>query len=134
MRKTGCRPFCSATGQSEDLPSLPSTGTAFSATCRCGNRSTSRCYRTAKTPAFGKLRDTPVITVLEEPRLPVVPQGRKAILKGILGGLSGAMIGILAALLSHGLSEARRTKGDEAYEFFQLIEEAKPRFLRRRAR
>lgn len=81
-----------------------------------------------------QVRDTPVITVLEEPRLPVVPRGRKAILKAFLGGLSGAMIGILAALLSHGMAEARRTKGDEAHEFFQLIEEAKPRFLRRRAR
>ena len=80
-----------------------------------------------------QVRDTPVITVLESPRLPTLPQGRGTALKAILGGLSGAMIGIVAALLAHALSEARRTKGEEAHEFFQLVEEAKPKFLRRTA-
>ena len=79
-----------------------------------------------------EVRDTPVITVLEEPRLPVVSEPRGAILKSILGALMGAVLGVLAALFAHGLAGARRTPTEEAREFFQLVEQATPRFLRRR--
>lgn len=79
-----------------------------------------------------EVRNTPVITALEEPRLPVAPEPRGAFLKTILGALMGAVLGVLAALFAHGLAGARRTPTEEAREFFQLVEQATPRFLRRR--
>lgn len=81
-----------------------------------------------------EVRDTPVITVLEGPQLPVVGEARKSALKGVLGGLAGGMLGTLIAFLARGMAAARRTSSDEAREFFQLVEEATPQFLRRRRR
>jgi capsule polysaccharide export protein KpsE/RkpR len=79
-----------------------------------------------------EVRDTPVITVLEDPRLPVLPESRGAALRTVLGFLSGALVGVIAALFAHGLAGARRTPTEEAREFFELVEQATPRFLRRR--
>lgn len=81
-----------------------------------------------------EVRDTPVITVIEDPQLPVVGEARKSALKGVLGGLAGAMLGMLIAFLAQGVAAARRASSDEARQFFQLVEEATPRFLRRRRR
>jgi hypothetical protein len=77
-----------------------------------------------------EVRDTPVITVLEDPRLPVLPQPRGALLKTLLGGIMGVMAGVIVAFVSHGLSLARREPGAEATEFFRLVGEVTPRFLR----
>lgn len=79
-----------------------------------------------------EIRDTPVITVLEEPRLPVAPESRRVALKTVLGGLMGGLLGLLIAFLSHGLAGARRTRDKKAEEFFQLMEEATPRILKRK--
>lgn len=79
-----------------------------------------------------EVRDTPVITVLEEPRLPTLGEPRNSLTKGVLGALGGAMIGVLLAFLAHGIARARSGSNENAQEFFQLIEEAKPRFLQRR--
>ena len=79
-----------------------------------------------------EVRDTPVITVLEEPRLPVVPESRRVALKTVLGGLMGGLLGLLIAFLSQGLAGARRTPDKKAEEFFQLMEEATPRILKRK--
>ena len=78
-----------------------------------------------------EVRDTPVITVLEEPRLPLMPEPRNSIYKGILGGLLGAVLGIILALISSVSAGARRKPSPEVNEFFRLLEQAKPRFLRR---
>jgi uncharacterized protein involved in exopolysaccharide biosynthesis len=77
-----------------------------------------------------EVRDTPVITVLEEPRLPVVGESRKAAQKAVLGGLAGGMIAVLIALLANGVAGARRSPSEAAREFFELMEEATPRWLR----
>ncbi|HJQ54931.1 MAG TPA: hypothetical protein VJ825_13920 [Gemmatimonadaceae bacterium] len=79
-----------------------------------------------------EVRDTPVITVLEEPRLPVVPESRRVALKTVLGGLLGGLVGMLIAFLSQGLAGARKTPDETAQEFFRLMEEATPRILRRK--
>ena len=79
-----------------------------------------------------EVRDTPVITVLAEPRLPVVGEARKSIQKGVVGGLAGGMLGVLIAFVAQGVAGARRAPTEEARKFFQLVEEATPRFLRRR--
>lgn len=81
-----------------------------------------------------EVRDTPVITVLEEPRLPVVGEARNSVSKGVLGGLAGGMLGVLIAFLAQGMVGARRQPSQEAREFFQLVEEATPRLLRRGGR
>jgi tyrosine-protein kinase Etk/Wzc len=78
-----------------------------------------------------EVRDTPVITVLEDPRLPLSPEPRNSIYKGVLGGLLGAMFGVILALVAHISAGARRKPSPEINEFFRLLEQAKPRFLRR---
>lgn len=76
-----------------------------------------------------EVRDTPVLTVLEEPRVPVDGEPRGSIQKGILGGLVGAMLGVLLALATHWLSSAR--SGDaSSREFFSLLRDVTPRFLK----
>ena len=81
-----------------------------------------------------EVRDTPVITILENPRLPVVAEPRRLVLKGTLCGLAGGILGALLALLAEGVSGARREPSGEVREFFQLVEQATPRFLRRGGR
>lgn len=79
-----------------------------------------------------EVRDTPVITLLEEPRLPAVGESRRSVQRGIARGIAGAVIGILLAFLMEGFSRARRAPGPETREFLRLLEEAVPGFLRRR--
>jgi uncharacterized protein involved in exopolysaccharide biosynthesis len=78
-----------------------------------------------------EVRDTPVITVLEDPKLPAVSESRKLLLKGVLGGVGGAMLGMLTAFVAQGLIGARHKPTDESRQFFSLVEEATPKFLRR---
>jgi len=78
-----------------------------------------------------EVRDTPVITVLEAPRLPVAPEDRQAAFQAVLGGLFGAILGACIAFLSRGVSGARSYASGDAREFFQLVEEVTPRFLKR---
>lgn len=81
-----------------------------------------------------EIRDTPVITVFESPRLAFMAEPRKSALKAILGGIAGAIFGVLFAFIADALAGARRSKREDAQEFFQLIENATPRFLKWKAR
>lgn len=81
-----------------------------------------------------EVRDTPVITVLDNPRLPVVGEARKLAKKAVVGGILGGVLGVLIAFLAQAVAGARRQPSKEVREFFQLVEEATPRFLRRRGR
>jgi uncharacterized protein involved in exopolysaccharide biosynthesis len=81
-----------------------------------------------------EVRDTPVITMLENPRLPVVGEARDSALKAVLGGIAGGMLGVLIAFLAHGVAGVRRAPSEETREFFHLLQEATPRFLRRGGR
>lgn len=78
-----------------------------------------------------EVRDTPVITVFENPRLAFTPEPRRSARKAILGGIAGAMLGVLFAFIADALSAARRSERHDAREFFRLVEEATPQFLRR---
>ena len=78
-----------------------------------------------------EVRDTPVITVLEDPRLPVVADPRGSIRKSLLGALLGTTIGVLFAFVIQALYGARHAPTEEAQEFFSLVEQATPRFLKR---
>jgi uncharacterized protein involved in exopolysaccharide biosynthesis len=81
-----------------------------------------------------EIRDTPVITVFETPRLAFLPVPRKLTQKAILGGIAGAIFGVLIAFLADSVAGARRSKRQDAEEFFQLIEKATPKVLKRMAR
>jgi uncharacterized protein involved in exopolysaccharide biosynthesis len=79
-----------------------------------------------------QVRDTPVITVLEEPRVPILGEARGTLKKGIVGGFVAAMLGVLAAFLSSWAAASRTSSRPAAREFFRLLDEATPRFLKRR--
>lgn len=81
-----------------------------------------------------EVRNTPVITVLEHPRMPVLGEPRGSVQKAILGILIGGALGLLIAFIAQGVSGAKRAPNDETREFFRLVEEATPRFLGRRRR
>jgi hypothetical protein len=81
-----------------------------------------------------EIRDTPVITVIENPRLAFIGEPRKSVLKAILGGIAGALFGVLFAFLADALAGARRSEREDAQEFFQLVEKATPKVLKRKAR
>jgi uncharacterized protein involved in exopolysaccharide biosynthesis len=81
-----------------------------------------------------EVRDTPVITLLATPHAAVLPEPRGTVTKAVLGALAGTAIGILIAFVAHGTSRARQQATDEAREFFELVHEATPRFLRGRRR
>jgi uncharacterized protein involved in exopolysaccharide biosynthesis len=80
---------------------------------------------------ISEVRNTPVITILEQPQLPVLPEPRHSVTKALLGGVTGAILGVIIAFLAQGVSGARTGSTDEAREFFELVDEATPRFLRR---
>ncbi|MGI9043361.1 MAG: hypothetical protein ACR2GK_04465 [Gemmatimonadaceae bacterium] len=81
-----------------------------------------------------EVRDTPVITVFEEPTLPITGQPRGTVSKGITYALIGGIIGVLMAVFSHGMGAARTATSGEAREFFRIVDEATPRFLRKARR
>lgn len=78
-----------------------------------------------------EVRDTPVITIIEEPRVPIVGDRRGTFTKMILGGFAGAILGIVLAVAAQALRSARRVQSEEAREFFREASAVIPRFLRR---
>jgi uncharacterized protein involved in exopolysaccharide biosynthesis len=80
-----------------------------------------------------EVRDTPVITALEEPVVPTLPISRRIALKFVLGGLGGGILGLVAAWLTSGLRDERRAPNPEAREFFILLGQLVPRRLRGKA-
>jgi uncharacterized protein involved in exopolysaccharide biosynthesis len=75
-----------------------------------------------------EVRDTPVITVIEPPSLPAISESRHAVAKAIMG----AILGVLLATTFKALGAARRLPNEGERGFFQALDEALPRFLRRR--
>ena len=78
-----------------------------------------------------EVRNTPVITVIEQPKLPVLAEPRRSVTKGLLGAVAGAVLGVIIAFLSQRVAGARTAPSQEARDFFELVDEATPRFLRR---
>lgn len=78
-----------------------------------------------------EVRNTPVITVIEQPKRPVLAEPRHTVTKAFLGVLAGAVLGVIIAFLSQRVAGARTAPSQEATEFFELVNEATPRFLRR---
>jgi len=70
-----------------------------------------------------EVRDTPVITVIQRPRMPVRadPRGipKKALLMFVLGLVAGSIV----ALVRHGLASMRSSVDEDAQEFHHLLGE-----------
>jgi len=69
-----------------------------------------------------EVRDTPVITILEAPRLAAVGEPRQSVRKGILTGFAWALIGIIIAFTADGLRGLKRTPTPESREFFRMLQ------------
>lgn len=81
-----------------------------------------------------EMRDLAVITTLEHPRLPEIPESRKTARKGITWALFGALVGAFLAFLTHAVSAGRKATSKEAREFYAEVDRMIPRFLRTRPR
>lgn len=78
-----------------------------------------------------EVRNTPVFTVIQSPRLPVTPQSRGLGKKTVLGAFAGALIGIVMAFVTQWFDGVRRMSNPDSVEFFRLASALRPRFLRR---
>lgn len=74
-----------------------------------------------------EVRNTPVVTSLERPRLAAVGDPRGTVAKTLLGGLAGGALAVLLALMGQRLAAARRDGGEGAERFFRLLEDIAPR-------
>jgi uncharacterized protein involved in exopolysaccharide biosynthesis len=86
-----------------------------------------------------EVRNTPVITVLEPPAVPTLPEPRGRIASVLFGFLMGSFLGVVLAFAREMLTRRRREGNVEANEFIGAVEEIKAgarksvRRLRRRA-
>jgi uncharacterized protein involved in exopolysaccharide biosynthesis len=81
-----------------------------------------------------EVRDTPVITVIEPPRLPLTAESRRSAQRTVLGAVCGIMLAVVLVLLTNGIARAKGESSEAAREFFESLAEATPRWLRRGAR
>jgi uncharacterized protein involved in exopolysaccharide biosynthesis len=81
-----------------------------------------------------EVRDTPVITVLEPPAVPSVPEPRGRVVAVILGLLIGGLLGMLLALVSEMFLRRRRAGNPEADELVAVISDMKAEMLGRARR
>ena len=70
-----------------------------------------------------EVRDTPVITIVEKPEAPVLPDRRRLLLKGILALMVGGMLGIFGAFGREFMVRGRKQEADEFTEFEKLKKE-----------
>jgi uncharacterized protein involved in exopolysaccharide biosynthesis len=70
-----------------------------------------------------EVRDTPVITLIEEPRTPVKPDSRNLAKRTLLMFFLGLAVGALVALVRQLLSSTRSSGSGDALEFHQLLDE-----------
>lgn len=72
-----------------------------------------------------EIRDTPLITVIETPRLPARPDPRGLILSTLVGFLAGSFLGLVIALVLYAIDVARRRQPDSFASFHAAVEAAK---------
>lgn len=79
-----------------------------------------------------EVRDTPVITILEAPRLAVLGEPRNSVRKGFLTGLTWTVLGVLIAFFTEGFRGLARRPSAESREFFRMLGVGKLRFAQSR--
>lgn len=67
-----------------------------------------------------EVRDIPVITVVEEPEPPALPDRRMLLLRGVLALVAGALLGALVAFFLAFVRASRTDTADELNEFRRL--------------
>jgi len=67
-----------------------------------------------------EVRDIPVITIVEEPEAPALPDPRMLLLRGLLALVAGALMGSLLAFLLAFVRASRTDTADELEEFRRL--------------
>ena len=72
-----------------------------------------------------EVRDTPVITLVEEPSVPTLPEPGGRLLSILLGLLFGAFLGVISATLSESVVRSRRAGDPHADEFSGTLGEIK---------
>jgi len=77
-------------------------------------------------------RDIPVVTILEEPQLPLFLEARYTLGRIVVGGSAAALLMLLAAFVAEGLANAKKTRDPDAIVFFRRLREAIPGGLSRR--
>jgi len=70
-----------------------------------------------------EVRNTPVITVVDEPEIPARPDRRYLILKGLLGLTFGCVLGVVIALAREAMAGGRGVTPDDVREFMRLRQE-----------
>lgn len=78
-----------------------------------------------------ELRNTPVITMIEAPRLPVLPEKRGAGVRAVVGAIAGMMFGMLWLLGIREVGAARATGKGGWDELSAQLTEALPRVMHR---
>ena len=78
-----------------------------------------------------EVRNTPVITMIEEASLPVLPESRGALVRGIVGLIFGGMLSILWVLGTGRLSTVDGSSDPDRRELIALLREVTPTLLRR---
>jgi uncharacterized protein involved in exopolysaccharide biosynthesis len=78
-----------------------------------------------------EVRDTPVITVLEAPRLAVVREPRRSVRKAVMYGLAWAALAVVAVFVFEGFAELKRSGRPETRQLLHMLSGP---FGRRKAR
>jgi uncharacterized protein involved in exopolysaccharide biosynthesis len=77
-----------------------------------------QAYEQAK---IEEVRDTPVISVVDQPYRPVRPDGRRIIVRSGLALIFGFTAGVLLALVTEGVSRSADSPSEDAREFHRLL-------------
>lgn len=83
--------------------------------------SLSQAYETAR---IDEVRNTPMITVVQAPEIPVVPDRRHLLLKGLLAGILGLLLGLAIALTRETLQAGRIHDPERFGELADLARDA----------
>lgn len=80
-----------------------------------------------------EVRDTPVITVIEEPSIPTEPNPRGRVKRGLLGIFLGGLFGVLMILVGDVMLRRREMADPDAAAFFEAVGDVR-RSIRRLGR
>lgn len=72
-----------------------------------------------------EVRDTPVLTLVERPRIPVRPDSRRLALKALLALVAGTLLGVVAAFATDALLRQAPEDGAAVTDFERLLTEFK---------
>ncbi|MGI9042240.1 MAG: Wzz/FepE/Etk N-terminal domain-containing protein [Gemmatimonadales bacterium] len=81
----------------------------------------SQSYEQAK---IEEVRDTPVITIVEQPEVPALPDSRGLLMQAVLGLLLGTLLGGILAFGKEFLTKSRQEDPEDFEEFTTLRQEA----------